>query len=248
MSHPTTFESPVAAGPPTVRLTRRRQVIGKRMRESVTTKPPVTLHTTAVAELLATEVAASRAEGAERVSFLGALARRLVGVLASHPDLNAHLLDEGLRRFEQIHLGIAVDVPQGLLVPVIHGAESLSAVDLSARISQLAGAARSGTLTPDQMLDGTFTISSLGPLGVEQFTPIINPPQIAILGVGALRDAPVWRNERWERQSVVHLSLTFDHAAVDGAPAARFLADLVEAMTMPAPPPPARALPDEETS
>jgi pyruvate dehydrogenase E2 component (dihydrolipoamide acetyltransferase) len=107
----------------------------------------------------------------------------------------------------------------------------LDAASLAAAIATLAERARARQLTPEDVLDATFTLSTLGAYGVEQFTPIVTPPQVAVLGVGAIRQLPTVVDGGLVEQPVVHLSLTFDHAAVDGAPAARFLADVVERLT-----------------
>lgn len=216
------------------RLTRRRRSIGRRLRESVTTRPPVTLHTTAPAGAVVAAQAAARA-GGERLTVTGVVARAVAAALVRHPDLNAHATDEEVTRFDAVHLGIAVDTPAGLVVPVVHDAQGLDAFELTAAVGVLAAGARDATLRPDQLLDATFTVSSLGALGVEQFTPIINPPQVGVLGVGAIVEVPTWREGTWVPAPVLHLSLTFDHAAIDGAPAARFLADLVGELAQPLP-------------
>jgi pyruvate dehydrogenase E2 component (dihydrolipoamide acetyltransferase) len=197
------------------------------MRESVTTKPPVTLHTTApVASLLAV-VEDARLSG-RRISLTALLASVVAHVLLKHESLNGHISDDMVTPFDVVHLGVAVDTPNGLIVPVVRDAHLKEPVAIGAEIAELAQKARDGLLEPWEVMDATFTLSTLGAYGVEQFTPIVNPPQIAVLGVGAVREIAVRRAEEWVAEPVIHLSLTFDHAAVDGAPAARFLADLVD--------------------
>lgn len=218
--------------PTPVRLSRIRRTIGRRLRESVTTKPAVTLHTTASADTLLMELDAARSRS-ERLGITALVATTAVRTLGQHPGLNGHVTDEELILFPEVHLGVAVDTPSGLLVPVVRDAHALDATAVGAAIAALAERARAGGLTPADVLDATFTVSSLGALGVEAFTPIVNPPQIAVLGIGAIRATPAIRDGWLVEASVIHLSLTFDHAAVDGAPAARFLADLVARLAIP---------------
>ena len=211
----------------TVRLGRLRRTIGRRLRESVTTKPSVTLHTTAAAEALLAALDDARASGT-RASVTALVAEPTVRALRAHPALNAHVSEEELTVFDEVRLGVAVDTPRGLVVPVIPHAELMDAREIGAAIAALAERARAAELTPADVLDATFTITSLGSFGVEQFTPIVNPPQVGVLGIGAIRTVAARHDDQWIEQPVIHLSLTFDHAALDGAPAARFLADLVE--------------------
>ena len=209
-----------------VRLSRLRRKIGSRLRESVTTKPPVTLHTTAPADGL-------RREGGPGVTAL--VAEAAVRALADHPALNGWIADDELTTFAEVHLGIAVDTEAGLVVPVVRHAHLLDAAGLQHEIAGLAERARAAQLTPEDVLDATFTLTTLGAFGVEQFTPIVNPPQVAILGVGAIRPAPAVRDGQLVEEQHIHLSLTFDHAAVDGAPAARFLAAVVDRISSQSP-------------
>ena len=146
--------------------------------------------------------------------------------LPQFPDLNATFADGALTQSASVHLGFAVDTPRGLLVPVIQQAETLPLRQLAMRARTLATQARAGKLTPDQMSGGSFTVSNLGQFGIESFTPILNPPQVAILGVGGIDLKPVLVNETVEHIPHLHLSLTIDHQVVDGAPAARFLQTL----------------------
>jgi pyruvate dehydrogenase E2 component (dihydrolipoamide acetyltransferase) len=224
--------SELHVAPEPVRLSRLRRTIGRRLRDSVTTKPPVTLHTTASADALQEELDGARARG-ERLGITALVAEATVRTLASHPGLNGHVSDEELLLFPEVHLGVAVDTPAGLVVPVVANAQTLDARAIGAAIAELAERARAGSLTPADVLDATFTVSSLGAFGIEAFTPIVNPPQIAVLGVGAIRPTPAIRDGSLVEASVIHLSLTFDHAAVDGAPAARFLADLADRLASP---------------
>ncbi len=151
---------------------------------------------------------------------LFAVSRTLMDFL----DINAHFLGDAIRRFSGVHLAVAMDIPGGLVVPVIPDADKKSLLAISSECKELAQKSREGTLAPQALSGGTFTVSNLGSLGVEHFTPIINPPQVAILGV----DCAVLRPRRKADGSVefydaIGLSLTYDHRAVDGAPASRFL-------------------------
>ncbi len=147
--------------------------------------------------------------------------------LTEHPEINATCRDgEGgleIVRSAAVHLAFAVDTPRVLMVPVIREAEGLRVRELSSRAADLAERCREGSITPAELAGGTFTVSNLGSFGVESFTPILNPPQAAILGVGAVTWRPVGEQE--VRQQIA-LSLTIDHRLIDGAPAARFLQTL----------------------
>ncbi|MCL2827925.1 MAG: 2-oxo acid dehydrogenase subunit E2 [Oscillospiraceae bacterium] len=148
--------------------------------------------------------------------------------LLIHPDLNAHLLNgDTLRRFAGVHLGVAVDTPRGLMVPTIYNADQMTLAELSRQTKELAAMCQSGSISPDLLQGGTFTVSNLGTLGVEQFTPIVNPPQVAILGVaGMTTRVRAGADGGVVPYEAMGLSLTYDHRAVDGAPAAKFARDL----------------------
>ncbi|MDR1496577.1 MAG: 2-oxo acid dehydrogenase subunit E2 [Clostridiales Family XIII bacterium] len=144
-------------------------------------------------------------------------------VLPEHPDMNAHLVGGNtLRRFEHVNLGVAVDTPRGLMVPTVFGADRKSLIELSVEVKQLAAAARLGSIDPDLLQGGTFTVSNLGPTGVEMFTPILNPPQVGIFGVCGVTMKVRTTDKGIEAYPSIGMSLTYDHRAVDGAPASRF--------------------------
>ena len=151
----------------------------------------------------------------------------VVHTLKANPDLNAHMIgDDTIRRFQGVHLGMAVDTPRGLMVPTIFNADKKSLKELSEEAKELAELAKSGSINPDLLQGGTFTVSNLGALGVEMFTPIINPPQVAILGVCGIITRIREGAEAIKTYPALGLSLTYDHRAVDGAPASRFAQDL----------------------
>jgi pyruvate dehydrogenase E2 component (dihydrolipoamide acetyltransferase) len=146
--------------------------------------------------------------------------------LKKHPDLNAHFLGDSMRLFSNVNLGMAVDTERGLLVPTVFGAEKLSLAEIAANAKELAAAAQSGKISPDLLSGGTFTVSNLGAFGIEMFTPVINPPQTAILGVCNITYRQKKVGDTFVTYPAMGLSLTYDHRAVDGAPASRFLKDL----------------------
>ena len=146
--------------------------------------------------------------------------------LAEFPDMNAHWLGEKIQLFKHVHLGFAVDTPRGLMVPVIRFADRLNLRQLSEEAGRLTQACLDGTIDPDALGGGTFTVTNLGALGIERFTPVLNAPEVGILGVCAIQLKPVMKEFTIEFIPHIGLSLTFDHSAIDGAPAARFLAAL----------------------
>jgi pyruvate/2-oxoglutarate dehydrogenase complex dihydrolipoamide acyltransferase (E2) component len=153
--------------------------------------------------------------------------------LREHPLLNATVREDGIHLLDGIHLGFAVAVPGGLMVPVIEDVVTLPLPEIARRSKALARAAREGRISPAQLEGATFTVTSLGGYGVDFFTPVINPGNVGILGVGRLRDGVEWVDDRPLRTRVLTLSLTFDHRAVDGAPAAEFLRTVDELLTKP---------------
>ncbi len=150
-----------------------------------------------------------------------------IKTLMEFPELKAHMLGNKIVEFENVHLGMAVDTPRGLMVPVIRYANLMTLKQLSAESKRLARACIAGTVDPDALTGGNFTVTNLGAMGIESFTPVLNAPEVGILGVCSIQPKPVM-NKEGGADFVPHmgLSLTFDHCAVDGAPAARFLASL----------------------
>lgn len=161
--------------------------------------------------------------------LLYALAR----TLPQFPEINACLVGDTLYQYRAVHLGFAVDTPRGLLVPVLQHAERLGLLELAQKARRLSEEARQGQVAPEALQGGTFSVSNLGSLGIEVFTPILNPPQVAILGVGAVGLRPVQEGPEVVFRPHLPLSLTFDHRATDGAPAARFLQALGQRLTDP---------------
>ncbi|MCL2265569.1 MAG: 2-oxo acid dehydrogenase subunit E2 [Treponema sp.] len=144
--------------------------------------------------------------------------------------MNAHKAGDLIRTFEQIHLGIAVDSPRGLMVPVIRNANELSLSEISAESKRLAAACQNGSAKHDELSGSTFTVTNLGSLGITSFTPVLNIPEVAILGVCAIELKPVFTDGNYSFEPYIGFSLTINHQVVDGAPAARFLKTLCEAV------------------
>jgi pyruvate dehydrogenase E2 component (dihydrolipoamide acetyltransferase) len=153
--------------------------------------------------------------------------------LLRHPNLNALFNGETLEVYDDVHMGIAVDTERGLVVPVIHSTVHKGLLELAVERTRLSQRAIEGTLSPEELSGGTFTITNLGTLGVDSFTPIINPPQVAILGIGRIRSLPAVFEEQVSIRQMMILSLTIDHRVIDGAPAARFLQDVVQLIEKP---------------
>jgi pyruvate/2-oxoglutarate dehydrogenase complex dihydrolipoamide acyltransferase (E2) component len=149
--------------------------------------------------------------------------RAAAHALLEHPMLNATIRDDGIHLLEEVHIGVAVAVPDGLVVPVVRNADRRGLVDIGEETVALATAAREGRLTLPQLEGATFVVTALGSYGVDFFTPVVNPGNTGILGVGRVRDGVRWEGDVPHRTSVLTLSLSFDHRAVDGAPAAEFL-------------------------
>ena len=153
--------------------------------------------------------------------------------LRKHPILNATITGREIHLLRRIHMGMAVAVPGGLMVPVIRDADTLSIFELARATRELAESCRAGSISLDALEGGSFAVTSLGTYGVDFFTPVINPGNVGILGVGRLRESGRWDDERFVKTQVLTLSLTFDHRAVDGAPAAEFLQTMAELLARP---------------
>mgnify|MGYP000954578503 FL=1 len=212
-----------------------RKVVAKRMMESLTSTAQLTLNTTAnAAGILAMRKKVKNADealGLNKITLNDLVCFAVSRTLLKYPVFNAHLEDGVLTEFEQVHLGFACDTPRGLLVPVIRSAQALGLKAFSDEAKRLAGGAIDGTLPPDYLGGGTFTVSNIGSFGIETFTPVINLPQTAILGVGAITPRPALAPDGAVGvEQRLNLSLTIDHQVIDGADGARFLRDLVAAI------------------
>ncbi len=211
-----------------------RRQIAARMLEGAHEGAPVTLITKADATELVRIRQEGKASGIPMLPSLTAMFIRLVAkALESHRDLLSQWAKEGIRQVEEIHLATAVDTPEGLLAPVLRDSNTLPLDALSTVLQDLIERARSGDLAPRELHGGTFTVTNLGAYPVDGFTPILNPPQSAILGIGRIQSAPAARDGALVIREEVTLSLTFDHRVHDGAKASQFLATLTGLIDQP---------------
>ncbi|MCF7963186.1 MAG: 2-oxo acid dehydrogenase subunit E2 [Pirellula sp.] len=219
-------------------LTSRRKVIAQRMVASRQQTVPVTLTTKADAANLVNlrEQFKTTSRESPIPSYQDIITKLVAGALRRHPLLAGRWDEDAivLPAENEVHIGMAVDTDDGLLVPVLCNAAQLSLIELAARSRQLVGQARTGKLTAADMQGSVFTITNLGAFGIDAFTPIINFPETAILGLGSIRREPVVLDDgSIVSRHQLTLSLTFDHRVLDGAPAARFLQDIATAIVNP---------------
>ena len=206
-------------------LTPVRRTIAQRLRESRAQTVQYTLHTSAnAASLLALRRRLKAVAETAGVTIGDIVACCTIRALLEVPEMNAELIDGAVQVHRAVHLGFACDTPRGLLVPVVRDSQNLSLRGLSRRIKELTAQAVAGSIAADDLAGGTFTITNLGSLGIEVFTPVLNPPQVAVLGVDGIQVKPVRKPDgNLEFIDAIGLSLTVDHQVVDGAPGARFL-------------------------
>jgi len=231
---------PVEAGDvEEVPLTPMRRVVARRLTESMQSAPhfylTVRVDVTRLLELRA-ELNRQLAAGGQdlKVSVNDMIVKACAGLLAANRELNVSFGGDKLVVHQRVHIGVAVAVDGGLLVPVVRDADQKSLTQVAREAGELVGRARAGRLGGDDMGGGTFTVSNLGMLGVEQFTAVINPPEAAILAVGAAVAEPlVTADGEVEVRQVLRLTLSIDHRAVDGATGARFLAQLKDVLEQP---------------
>ena len=211
-----------------------RKVIAQRMHESLSSTAQVTLNSsTDATSMLALRKRFKNSPeemGLTKVTLNDLVLFAVSRTLKRHEEMNQHFLGTSMVRFDNVHLGCAVDTPKGLMVPVLRFADTLSLKGISCETKRLIGACQDGKAGPDDLSGGTFTITNLGALGIESFTPVLNPPEVGILGVCNIINTPIEVNGEMKWQPRMGLSLTFDHRAIDGAPAARFLKDLSDTL------------------
>jgi pyruvate dehydrogenase E2 component (dihydrolipoamide acetyltransferase) len=207
-----------------------RKIIAERMAYSAFTAPHITLSLhvdmSESARLRERVKEPIQHKTGQRLSFTAIIARAVAAVLPRHPYLNASLQGETIIFWDDVHLGIATSLEDYLIVPVIREARAKSLEQIVAALGDLTERARAKRLTPVEMSGSTFTVTNLGMFGIESFTAIINPPEAAILAVGKIVDTPVSIEGEIELRPLMNLTLAADHRLVDGATAARFLADL----------------------
>ena len=213
-----------------------RKLVATRMMASLADHAQLTFDTTAPATALlglrTRFKSADPAIGMNDITIGDLVAFAAARCALAHPAINATITDQVLRTYRHVHLGLATDTPRGLLVPTIHFASQLGLREFSAQAKDLAAQARQGSINPDLLAGGTFTVTNLGGMGIESFTPILNSPQTAILGVNAIRPWPVRLADGTVGiEHRIGFSLTVDHAVVDGADAARYLQALVAFVT-----------------
>lgn len=211
-----------------------RKVIAGRMLESLQTTAQLTLNASADARAILAYrkrlKASPEALGLQNVTINDLVLFAVSRMLPQHPALNARFADNEIAQYKNVHLGVAVDTPRGLVVPVVRRADTLSLKQIAAEARRLASACLEGTVKPDEITGGTFTVTNLGAFGIESFTPVLNPPEVGILGVGNINLKPVDVKGTVEFIPHIGLSLTINHQVVDGAPAARFLKALSQAL------------------
>ncbi|MBL4964124.1 dihydrolipoamide acetyltransferase family protein [Bacillus halotolerans] len=208
-------------------VTGMRKVIASRMQESLANSAQLTITMKAdITKLAALQKQLSptaEERHGTKLTITHFVSRAAVLALQSHPMLNSFYKNERIITHPYVHLGMAVALEKGLVVPVIRHAEKLPLIELAKTISENAKKAREGRAGSEELQGSTFSITNLGASGVEHFTPILNPPETGILGIGASYDTPVFQGEEIVRGTILPLSLTFDHRTCDGAPAAEFL-------------------------
>lgn len=215
-----------------VTLSNIRKAIAKAMYLSLTTTAQLTLHTsfdaTKVLEFRKKVKENREKLGLEDITINDIILFAVSRVLPKHKLLNSHFLDDKTRYFKNVHLGFAVDTERGLMVPTIFNCNQKSLSQISKEAKELISLCKKGTISPDLLKGATFTVTNLGSFGIESFTPVLNPPQTGILGVNTIVQRPKEEDGQIKFYPAMGLSLTFDHRALDGADAARFLKDLKE--------------------
>lgn len=210
-----------------------RKVISQRMMASLQGTAQLTLHSSADATAmngLRAKLKLSSDSELQKVTLNDFILFAVAQVLLKFPEMNAHFLGETMRQFHSVNLGFAVDTPRGLMVPVIRNAHLLPLLGISKESKRLAKACQEGSITPEELSGGTFTITNLGALGIESFTPVLNAPEVGILGICSPVLRPIQDSGQVRFAPFMGLSLTFNHQALDGAPAARFLKEISETL------------------
>ena len=211
-----------------VKLSNVRKVIARSMHDSLANSAQLTLNmsfdATEIQNFRAAVKANGEAMGLANITLNDVVTFAAVKTLKEFPELNAHFLDDKIRLFKEVHMGVAVDTERGLLVPTVANASKMSLNEFSKAAKDLINEAKGGHINPDKLAGGTFTVTNLGSFGIESFTPVINPPQVAILGVcGITTKVKAAKDGSLKAYPAMGLSLTIDHRAVDGAPGAKFL-------------------------
>jgi pyruvate dehydrogenase E2 component (dihydrolipoamide acetyltransferase) len=233
-------DEPAAASTPllqepveTIRLAGMRGTIAKRMHASLQEMAQLTLTMDADMGAVLDDRARRKQDDGAAPSITDYVVAAAARALARHPRMNAQVSDAGIAVRAVVHVGLAVAVENGLMVPVVTDAAARDLTDLAAETTRLAAAARDGSISPGELEGGTFSVSALGAFGVDAFTPVVNPPNVGILGVGRLRDDVVLVDGEVTTVSRLTLSLTWDHRVIDGVPAAEFCRTIVQLLAEP---------------
>ena len=220
----------------TVPIRGMRKTIAERMHASLTEMAQLTMDMDVQMDdaiKLRGQLVEEWADEGVKPSFTDIVLRAVARALDKHPLMNASWGEKDITLHGDVHVGMAVSLDEGLIVPVIKNANKISVKELAQESTRLAQAARDGSLGVDDLTGGTFTVSALGMMGVDSFTPIINSPQAGILGVNRIRDDVAWEGDRPIKVQVMRLSLTWDHRVLDGAPAAAFLGEVKSLLEAP---------------
>jgi pyruvate/2-oxoglutarate dehydrogenase complex dihydrolipoamide acyltransferase (E2) component len=213
-----------------------RKVIFKNMHLSLASQAQLTLHTEASALRLREirqALNAKLAPGQAKVGYNAVILKAVARALRLHPRINASVEGDRIVVWREVHIGLAVDLGQGLIVPKVRNADHKSIVQIAQDLDDLLVKAKAGQLSPDDLAAGTFTVTNLGAWDVDNFTPIVNNPESAILGLGRIVDKPWVRDGQVVAEPRLALSLTFDHRIIDGAPGAAFLKTIKDMLEEP---------------
>tara|TARA_B100002019_G_scaffold67133_1_gene57668 strand:+ start:1159 stop:2406 length:1248 start_codon:yes stop_codon:yes gene_type:complete len=206
-----------------------RKIISERMLASLQSSAQLTINSSADAQkVLDLRKLFKNSDSAEfnNVSINDLILFIVTKTLSRHKEFNSHWENNTLKKYDDVHIGFAVDTPRGLMVPVLKNANKLSLPELSKEAKRLASSCVDGKINPDELIGATFTVTNLGSMGIESFTPVLNLPEVAILGICSIYPKPFYKDEEVCFSPHMGLSLTFNHCATDGAPAARFLSDI----------------------
>ncbi len=215
-----------------------RRAIAERVKQSHQNAPHISLTLSidmSKATRLINEWNEKHAKDDSKVTITSLLSRAVAKTLTQHPRINGHIIDDEIHQYHAVHLGIVVALEEGLMIPVIRNAQSLSLENIQLELSGLTDRVHKQRLRKEEMSGSTFTISNLGMYGIEQFTSIINPPEVGILSVGAVKEMPVGATRKIVLRPMMQVTLNVDHRAVDGVAAAQFLKSLKNTFEKPAP-------------
>lgn len=236
------FETPAAAGSEMLTVAEEipiqgiRKIIAENMHMSLNTQAQLTLQTDASAKGMQDfrkQINKILDPDETKVSYNAIIVKAVAQALRQHPNINASSDEDMIKVWKQIHIGVAMDLGGGLIVPKIRNADTKSITVIATELGQLVDQAKNNTLSLDDLQEGTFTITNLGAWGVDHFTPIVNIPESAILGLGRIVEKPCVKNGEVVVDSCIGLSLTFDHRIIDGAPGAMFLKTLTRMIEEP---------------